>query len=245
MNNTGKMKTTCKSIVCLLFLLVLCLMTLPSITAQAAKKKKTTTTEAGYMKNMKGLKWDLKKGKKFKTKLRIAGIGLRPYTVEMTKYKLTKENSSGFRTLTYTLRFTPKWKPTKAQVHKIVNSDWAVDEDEYEGYCYNLQPDYYTGYDLEFWDSSPVVINLGNWIESEKKYYFGTKSGEWYYTNVLTQTTTISFPASYKGLCIVIGTSHIMSSTAEDEAYLDGDLVFGATSFYRFSRSSFHAMRVM
>ena len=221
--------------VCLALLAAMFFMMVSSVKVHA---------EQGYMKYMKGLKWDLREGRKYFTSLRIAGVGLKPYTIEMTKYKVTKPNRAGKRSVTYTLEFTPVWHPTKAQVHDIVNSEAAEEYDIVEGYCYNLQPDYYTGYDLEYWSDSPVTIRLGKWKESKKKYYTGTLPGDWYYTNVLTQTTTIYFPKSYKGLCIVVGTSHILGTTDEDDEYLDGDEVFGATSFYKNSVKSFHGIRV-
>ena len=216
-------------------LLMLCFAIIPATGTQAASKS--------YMKTMKKLKWDLKPGRKYSTKLRIAGVGLKKYYMEMTKYKLSKADKYGMKTLTYTLKFTPAWAPTKSEVYRIVNSDSAYYDDIYEGYCMNLQPDYYTGFDLEYWEGSPIKIKLGKWKESNKKYYYDDDGG-WYYTNVLTQTTTIKFPKSYKGLCIVIGTSHILGETDADEEYLDGEERFGKTSYYKKSWSSFHGMRV-
>ena len=224
-----------KNFIKVLLLLFICFAAIPSSGIKTEAKP--------YMKTMKKLKWDLKKGKKYNTKLRIAGVGLKDYYVEMTKYKVSKADKYGMRTLTYTLKFTPNWEPTKAEVYRIVNSASAINDDLYEGYCMNLQPDYYSGYDLEYWEFSPVKIKLGEWKESNKKYYYDDEGG-WYYTNVLTQTTKIRFPKTYKGLCIVIGTNHILDYKYADKEYLDGEAKFGKTSFYKKSWSSFHGLRV-
>lgn len=197
-----------------------------------------------YMGDMKRLKWDLKPGKKYKVNLMTAGIGLKPYTLQMTGYSLSGPDADGIMTLIYTIRFSPRWKPTKTEVHKIVNSRACRINDITDGYCMNLQPDYYTGYDLENWANSPVEMELGEWRETNKKYYYGKNTREWYYTSVLMQTTRIYFPYYYDGLCIVLGTSHILGQTYADELYLDGKAKFGLTSYYNKSWKSFHAMRV-
>ena len=224
-----------RSVLRMLVLLMLVFAAVPGFRTQAAAKP--------YMQTMKRLKWDLRKGKRIPAKLRIAGIGLKNYWIEMTQYNVSKPDRLGMKTVTYTLKFTPNWAPTKSEVERIVYSDSAQEDDEYEGYCMNLQPDYFTGYDLEYWEGSPVKIKLGNWIESNKKYYYDDDD-DWYYTNTLTQTTKIRFPKTYKGLCIVVGTNHIMGEWYADEEYLDGEERFGRTSYYKKSWQSFHGIRV-
>lgn len=196
-----------------------------------------------YMKKVRGLQWDLKKGRPIRTKLFIADVGLRDYSICLTRYKVSKPDRNGMKTLTYTMRYTPEWIPTEEEVSKIVNSDALYYHDLTEGYLYNLQPDFYTGYDLEFWKKSPVKMKLGEWRESNIHYYY---DDDWnsYYTCTFTQTNTIKFPKNYKGLCIVAGTSHYIGEYYSDTAYLKGRRPFGSTGFYRQSISSFHAMRV-
>ena len=62
-----------KKIVKVLLFLVICFTVIPTSDIKADAKP--------YMKTMKKLKWDLKKGRKYSTKLRIAGVGLKKYCI--------------------------------------------------------------------------------------------------------------------------------------------------------------------
>lgn len=162
-------------------------------------------------KNMKqrGVKFNLKKGKAFTSKMWLAGIGDKKYTVKMTRYKLST-TSSGKRKLTFTVKFTRKWSPTRPEVKKFWDTcgyKYSTD-DSVTGGAWFWVIDYQTGQNLE--TTSELAEKYHVKSKSKFKYsgakkYYGPSGYWWKLPKTITCKATITFDRDYKKLCIGAG----------------------------------------
>ena len=230
----------------LLCILSACLYILPAggMNAQAAGKNS--------LKKIKGITWDLAKGKTTKFHIFCTGTGYATESVKITGMSTNKTaNKKGYRTTTIKLTFDERWKASSAKVDRIV--DAAVDN------CWGAMPytfvvDYDTGTNLEENNSFHVSVKTTQGKFYSKKTYYGarfTVDGKEYRNQItlgkVNVTVKITWPEDYKGLCFLAGGATKLTSkfSKKDNAFLNGKAVFGkATALYiNKDRKFCHAMR--
>lgn len=203
-----------------------------------------------------GVKFDLKKNKTVKSKEAYAGIGAKPLKIVVKNYKTTTLKS-GKKKTTFTIVFDRTFKPTKKQVHKIVQKAYYGDEGFTGGFGFAVV-DTKTGKALE--KKSKLAKQLGVKVASKKKMtnkktvrdndgcYF------WYYSKT-TYKVAVTYPKGYKDLALgVWGNNYRWPAEWESEAvsrlvkaedkFWDGDGAFGATRYYKKGKTNSHWMRI-
>lgn len=225
------------------------LMALPAVApeAQAATKKTTTTkasttkkTSTAVMAKLK-LRWSLKADKKLSITEPYAGVGAKKSTIVMKNYKVrASKNKPGYKVLSFDVVRTLGWAPTKKQVHKIMNSDYYVDTDSVGGGIYVAVVDRTTGKSLAVKGNKQKVT---------------VRSSEWTFSNPTKMITdedrchslalwkkskihvSVTYPSSYKGLCIGVGGYNKKVETKADTQFWQGKTSFKNTSFYKSAKS--------
>lgn len=232
--------------------LLLCIL-LTSLYLLAAGSMPAQAAEKGYMKKIKGISWDLAKGKTTKYHIFCTGIGYATETVKISGIK-TKKNpkKKGYKTTTIKFIFDERWKISRAKVDKIFDSASG-------GYWgtmpYTFVVDYDTGTNLEEENAFNVSVSTKQGKFYSKKTYYGStyvKGGKEYQKQItlgkVNVTVKITYPEEYKGLCILAGgaTKLISKFSKQDNAFLNGKALFGkATALYSKKDKKYcHAMRI-
>ncbi|WP_217952671.1 hypothetical protein [Adlercreutzia caecimuris] len=232
-----------------------CLLTAVALSATMvalpAAAEETHAAEKPYMKTLK-LKWDLKKNKAVKSKEKIKYVGTKTVKVTVKNLKTTTLKN-GKKKTTFTLVYTRdkrNFKPSKKQIHKIVNSryeSWAG------GFAYALV-DYETGIDLE--KDAAAAKELGvkvkatdvKWAKAKKHK---DQHGCWASLSTKgTAKVTVTYPAEYKGLCLGVWANNYIAedlsynSTLANERFWNGEKPFGKTTYYKKGKTNSHWMRI-
>ncbi|MCI9260941.1 hypothetical protein [uncultured Adlercreutzia sp.] len=217
--------------------------------AQAATKttkttttKKTTKTTAAkktskaVMAKLK-LKWTLKKNKKFTITEPYAGVGAKKSNVLMKNYKVRNaKNKPGYKTVSFDVVKTLAWTPTKKQVHKMMDTNYYVDTKSVGGGVYIAVVDRTTGRSLAVSNNKQKVevrsttwktSSPTKWITDEDKCHSLALDRK------MKIHVAITYPASYKGLCIGIGGYNKKAETKADKQFWQGKVAFSKTSFYK------------
>lgn len=226
-----------------------------TMVALPAAAEEAHAAEKPYMKTLK-LKWDLKKNKAVTSKEAYAGIGAKPLKITVKNYKTTTLKN-GKKKTTFTVVFNRTFKPTKKQVHKIVQNAYYGDEGFTGGHGFAIV-DIKTGKELG--KKSGLAKQLGIKVTSKEKMtnkktvrdsdgcYF------WYYSKV-TYKVTVTYPKECKDLALgVWGNNYRWPAEwdskavtrlvkAEDE-FWDGEGAFGATRYYKKGKTNSHWMRI-
>ena len=225
-------------------------------------KEPANINTKNYMKSLK-LKWDLKKnGKKLTVKRKTITVKARTGKVWIDDYK-KKTLKNGKIQVT----FKGHWyfknnKFTKKQVHKIVTTS----KKKYKCSNMNTAPffafvDYNTGTSLEKSNKYGVKVTYrysDDWISICKDKH-GHTAGSARYADI---TVKITYPKSYKGLCIGLGMTNKLvnpdrhswveprtddwySQSGTDNLFLKGIRgQFGDTTFYKNGKNSTHWLRI-
>ena len=236
------MKKTIKlAVVPLIMLLVILLLPFTAQTALASSP---------YMKKA-SVSWDLKKNKTITVHTRYAG--LKTYnniSATMTKYKVTKAQKKGYKKLTFTIVFTHKQNEFTCQdLHSIVNSDYAYYTGDILGNVWVSVLDYKTGKCLEANTSKKIKVKQSDFKYSEEDlYYLNEDDPEECIClpKKISVTTTVTYPASYKNLCIGLGgIVYPYDVEYEPTEFWQGKMTLGKTCFMsKKDKMVAHFMRV-
>ena len=184
-----------------------------------------------HMKAIK-VKWDLKKNKTVKLKTAWPGFDYQDMKITIKNYKVKKAKKKGYKQVSFTVVQTQNFAPTK----KMMN---AASKFEYVPStlwgCWNTAVvDYSTGKCLEAKNNKHVTVKYGKVKRTGVKKYT-SKSGFWLkIPKRATQKVTITYPASYKGLCFgVFGESDILGGDMlAKNLFWKGKRAFGKTPYY-------------
>ena len=200
--------------------------------------------EKPYMKKI-GVKFDLKKNKEVKSKEKVVGVGNKNLKITVKNYK-TAKLKNGKKKTTFTVVYDRSFKPTKKQVHKMNRS---YDGTLFGGFWVDVV-DYSTGsFDESVMDELGVSVKLSKWKYSKNKK-FKDGDGCWVKYPLRAQVkVTITYPASYKGLCLGVGANSYFNpegSTAYkvNQAHFEGKRPFGKTYMYKKGKTNSHWMRI-
>ena len=202
-----------------------------TVKAKAGTKTKTETIKKNYMKNLKGISWDLKtNGKWFTYQTKYAGIGMRTQRAKITKWKV-RTAPTDVKFLTFRVTIDPQWKVTKSQVHKMTNS---ADFNTYKttgGNCGYWVVDYATGENLEAEGNNySVEVSDTGWHVAKTKTF---KDDHGCYVNFRTVYTDVTV-SYYPGTVLAVGVtgSTSLGQTSGYKSFLNGKAPFGKTTCY-------------
>ena len=233
-----------------LFLVMLLMLSMNSVTVQAASKNS--------LKKVKGISWDLKKGKKTTIHIYYMGIGTCNETVQITSLKVKKTpGKKNYMTATVKLIFDETWNITPAQVDKVLRATRSANKEMFGApiYCYAV--DYNTGVNLEKKNSLKVKVKDDEMKSYGQKTYYGLPT--WYDQNgkrvtpyvklsKLAYTVSITYPKKYDGLCLLAGGCTRLKEdyTQNDTNFTEGKGTFRkAAAFYSNSDKKFcHGIRI-
>ncbi|MCM1157591.1 MAG: hypothetical protein NC300_02770 [Bacteroidales bacterium] len=212
-----------------------------AVSHAAAVDETASGKEAAPVMKSRNLSWDLKKNKavRFSTDNVMYNKSKRKYysskktgTVTMKNFKKVSKGDN--YKVTFTLVYKLPANFSRKEVNGVAN---AGDVGDVFGtwYFYGAY-DYQTGEGLlNKQNSCNVKVKPGKWKHSAKETFYGT-NGAWYsrYKNSSIKLT-ITYPKSYKGLCILAGGYRKCDS-------LNGGIVF--TEKTKKDKQYFHAMRL-
>lgn len=225
-------------------LLVAAALALCMLGAIPGTAPKAQAAGGSHMKSL-NLKWDLKKNKAVKIKTSWPGAGFQDMTATLKNYKVTKAAKKGYKKLTFTAVFNNKFtNPTRKQIKAM--SDWEGDYNVTWGEMWVAVVDYKTGKCLEAKNDKNVTVKYGQW-----KFADGKKFKHWSGFTIqafkkASVKVTVTYPASYRNLCIGVGgdNTHFGSNKDLSYDYIQNDCAdkeglfwagkapFGKTSLY-------------
>ena len=195
-----------------------------------------------YMKKI-NVSWDLKPRRQIQYKNRYVALGLRNETAKIVSYK--KKSVGKKYKLTLKIRFECiKTIQDMTQEER----DTFLEYDDGEGLLGNYNvviADYKTGKSLYARNSYGVTAKCSYKTFREKYFY----SSDYMYEDSFVDsyaTVTITYPKSYRNLCIGIGGSNSYhGSTKADDRYYNGHGSYKKTSLYnKKDKGIMHFMRV-
>lgn len=198
--------------------------------------KKTAKTAMGKLK----LRWSLKAGKKLSITEPYVGIGAKKSTVVMKNYKVrTAKNKPGYKTVSFDVVKTLNWKPTKKEVHKMMDSDYYVNNQSVGGGVYIAAVDRKTGRSLGAPNKYGVTMRVSTWKNSRPMR--AVRDEDRCHTLALYKQSkvhvAIDIPANYKDLCIGIGGFNRKTETKADAQFWNGKASFAKTSYYKSAKT--------
>lgn len=220
--------------------------------ATAEYKKAVAVVKISVVPHLKNvnISWDLKQNKTVKYR-NIYGPGIaKNDKLTITDYKITNAKKAGYKQLKFTILFDRALNFSKKEQEKIMFyadgfEGWAaLGGDEY----YTLV-DYETGECLERKNPHHVSVKSSKWKNSGKKK-FTLDNGYWFsFYKKASCTVTVTYPKSYKNLCIIAGGQAEQVYEAYNTDFWDGTngvkYFAQATSLYsKKYKSVAHAMRV-
>lgn len=195
-----------------------------------------------YMKTA-NVKWDLKNNKTITYKTKYAEIGMKSQKAKITGYKIKNSKKKGYKELTFTVKYTCQWNMKPSEVHKMAQVEGA--EGALGGGNYYAVVDYNTGKDLEVKNKQKVTVEqIGDWKYSTPKYYYDN-DGCWVRLSNVSVKVKVTYPKTYKGLCIGVGGRTTVKNTKNNTKFWEGKVAFKKTTYYSTKdKSVAHFMRV-
>lgn len=218
----------------LLFVFTVCALQVPAEAAQVNAASKN------YMKNLKGVKWDLKKGKKVTVKTMFFGVGLKDESWKITNLKIKDSKMEGYKEMTFSFIAKTEYQPDEEEV------DDLTDNISNDGYLCNSSRfsfvDYSTGLRADRAKGFDVTVT-SKWSTLKKKQYQGTHENV---ANLYDNQCDVKviFPKDYDGLCLGVMGSPLRVDNSMDEKYLEGKVPFGKTSYYKKAKNNTHWIRI-
>ena len=202
------------------------------VTVKSKSGKKTVPAgRKNYMKNLKGISWDLKtNGKWFSYQTKYSGIGMRKQRAKITKWKV-RTTVTDVKLLTFRITIDPQWKVTDAQIHKMTHSSWFKANQTTGGNGGFWIVDYNTGENLEAeGNSCGVEVSDNGWHVLKTKQYTDRHGC---YVNLRTAYTDVTV-SYYPDTVLAVGVAGHTSlgSTSGDKSFQKGKAPFGKTSSY-------------
>lgn len=175
----------------------------------------THTATKAHMKEL-GVPFDLKLNKKVTIK-QASVIGHYNSEGKITKYEVKDAKKTGYKQANIVVTIDHTNSLTQKQVQKLADEGGSLGDD------FLSIVDYNTGENLELkGNSKKVTWNVDVKILGKKKY----KTTEGEYTLYKNQyTLKITYPKTYKGLCLVVGGT--TSTEYVEAAYDKGKVPFG------------------
>lgn len=194
-----------------------------------------------YMKKM-NVTWDLKKDKLFTYRNCYGGIGLQDEYAKIIKFK--KKSVGDEYKITMKIRFECIRTLNEMSKKKRDKFLRFSDGDGFLGDYNVVIADYKTGKCLYVKNKFGVKADCDYEDYKEKTFY----SSDYDYSETVVNSyayVTITYPKSYKNLCIGIGGSSSFEATMADEDYYNGEGSFKKTSFNcKKDKGVMHFMRV-
>lgn len=203
-------------------------------------------TEA-YAKSLKasGVKFT-KEGRVINSKTWWGGAGLQNCTYTVKSIKIKKAKKAGYKTATIILEIREKWTPNNQQVISMAN--YGDDDGELEdGWIWAFVVDGKTG---EYLDNK----------RGAKKYGITCKTTGWHYLNEWRYTAsdgswvefprlkrlkyTITYPKSYKNLCVGIGVGQRKYNESAMNKFEAGRVTYAKSWWNKYNNGSTHFVRV-
>lgn len=189
------------------------------------------------------VKWDLANKKTLTYKTNYSGLGMTKQKLKMSGFKIKNSTKKGYKELSFTLNFTRKWKITKKQIHKIGKS-FKKPNSPVGGDIFYTIVDYNSGKNLELKNNRKVKVNAGKWKYSNAKTY-SDKDGCWIRISNANVKIKITYPKSYKNLCIGAGGNTKLKKSKNDIKFWNRKATFANTTYYSKKDSSVaHFMRI-
>lgn len=253
--------------------------TATSAKASTSKSAKASTSKSAAKNLQKlGVKFDLKKGKPAKFyvanstldslkkyrqgKSYKLGIAKQPFTAKVTRYKVKNAKKKGYKQATLTVEFASSWKPSQKTAKGVLDAYRAPDFGGTPfGQLCTVVADYSTGVNLEAKNAYGVTAKT-TWgkLKQSKKYYPNGNRKDWISFMASQKCViTITYPASYTGLCFGCGGEVVVPNGGGYDSFHDADqweldqrffkasstkLPYTKTSYFTKGKSNFHFMRI-
>lgn len=212
-----------------------------------------STLQTTGSKNMKarGVKFDLKVGKPVTCYKTYKGVGKIRYTATVSKVKVIK-NDDGTKTATITMTHKLKKNPTSKQVNAFFKtltqhgSMKAIEAPLWDHFV-----DYKTGKSLECPESvRGVTWEIVSYKNVPTKTYRASNGARFYLKKKSTLQYKITFPKSYRGLCIGMGCGTVAYNDMNkyDRGYANAaspKYTYFKTTLFKNEKKSNHFMRVV
>ena len=216
------------------------------------------------------VKWDLKPNKTYTVKSKYFNVGNQNIAIKIKNYK-KKSVGSKYKVTFDVIMDLTVFHPTKKQVHKMIQGSNKYDTDTVGGWCECYIVDYKSGKNLNWtddyydWEWNPweeydyyedgdhydkMRPNIkGLKIKEKLVKEYGRKNyydddgchvwldcQKWHYT--------ITYPKSYKGLCVGIGGCQTLFSNKTEEKFCFGIMPFSKLTDYKKKKTNWHFMRI-
>ena len=251
------MKTNlkCETSVLKVLIIVLCLCLCTPFSVFAASKTSMQRTK---------VKWDLKPKKTYRVKTSYYNVGMQDADITIIHYKKTK--NKGNYTVNFDVLFDlTVFNPTNQQIHDIVEGTNYNATSTIGGICECYIVDYDSGKNLDWsfncnenvwnpWDYpnesyGEMRTNQDVTVKSRLSRDYGNQTyqddhGCYILIGKQKYHYSITYPASYKGLCIGIGGCSRILSDAKYEKFNYGILPFAKLNDYIEAPKNFHFMKI-
>ena len=193
---------------------------------KATKDVKITVKKSTPVMSKLPIKWDLKNNKKVTCQYYVNPSIYKNGSVTIKDVKTTKGKKNNKVT------FTVQWD----RPNSLAKTEVARIRDSFTGYgfgYYYSVVDYQTGECLEGENAYGVKVKAGKWKESNEKTF---SDGSWWfsYPTKVTVKVTITYPKTYKDLCVVAGGQ---GDPDKANQFYDGKITFDKTNGVLYSKS--------
>ncbi|MCR5202870.1 MAG: hypothetical protein K6D02_07285 [Lachnospiraceae bacterium] len=193
-----------------------------------------------YMKKKVKVKWDLKKGKKKTLTSKIGGIGKKNSSVTLKSYKITNASKKNYKKLVVKFQFKDEYTPNSKEIKKVLK--YYKKHKAWHSAFYFTVVDKGTGLSLEGKNKVKVKVKQGKWKFKNTKVY--ADNGAYMSKLNATIKVTITYPKTYKRLCIAAGSENTINEDITATAFFKGLNAFGETSLYKKGKKNSHWMVV-
>ena len=210
------------------------------------------------------VKWDLKPKKTYRVKTSYYNVGMQDADITISHYKKTK--SDNYYTINFDVLYDlTVFNPTNQQIHDIVQGMNYNATSTIGGICECYVVDYDSGKNLDWsfscnenvwnpWDYpnenyNKMRANKGVTVNSRLTREYGQQThqdddGCYIYYGKEQYHYSITYPVTYKGLCIGIGGSSRIISDMKYEKFGYGIFPFAKLNDYVDSPKNFYFMKV-
>lgn len=219
----------------------------------------TNASAAGKALGKLNLNWDLKNGKSYEVPIRLPVINKKGNgTIQIKNLKKANAKKKGYKKITFI--FECHGENIKLSNEEIVDlcQSPAVDVGEISD-KYVAIIDYASGMSLDTKNKYQVTVKSSSWKttyypKQHSQYYEGEKLGQdwwWRCIKMSKIKVTITYPKSYKNLCIGIGETVLIQNymsdfkeSKNDKAFWKGKTSFAKTDMYKKWKKYAHFMRI-
>ena len=240
----------------------------PALAAEARASTQDLDVQAAKNLKQRGLKFDLKKGKKVKFNVYHAALSDWDATsfirvkdsraAKITSYKVKNAKNKGYKQAAITIKYKSYWTPSDDMAYKIWLAGWGAAslKDWVYGRTYISVLDYKTGENLLAKNPYKVKAKWKCINEKDTPDYEFDDGGYISFLQEETIKVAITYPKSYKNLCLGIGgnvwTLGDDYNRGTDYVYEDDQFYESCskkrtwlkTTYYKKGKSNWHYMRI-